>query len=399
MGTAGVGSLAAWRYWPGQGLLNPCLRPILPRELAEHELVQAAWQGLEPNKVWDCHVHLLGVGHNDAGNWVNPDMRSPWHPIKYTQFLFYQNAACVSGARDMDHAFVDRLQALHRGLAPGARLMLLAFDYRYSETGEKIPALSAYHTPNEYAAKVARAHPGGFEWIASIHPYRRDCVAALEQSVAGGARAVKWLPPAMGMDPASPLCDRFYQALARLDVPLLVHGGDEKAVEGEEDQRYGNPLRLRRPLEHGVRTIVCHCASLGANRDTDQGPNGPLRPNFELFARMMDEPAHEEHLFGDISAMTQINRVGKPLQTVIRRGDWQHRLVNGSDYPLPGIMPLFSTHQLARHGFITPAQAKVIGPIQRYNPLLFDLVLKRTLRVDGNRFANGVFETARFFST
>jgi len=63
------------------------------------------------------------------------------------------------------------------------------------------------------------------------------------------ARGVKWLPAAMGIDPGSPLCDRFYGALARLRLPLITHAGLERAVMGTDVQDYGNPLRLRRALD------------------------------------------------------------------------------------------------------------------------------------------------------
>ena len=73
-------------------------------------------------------------------------------------------------------------------------------------------------------------------------------MAALEQAKAEGARAVKWLPSAMGIDPASPLCDDFYRTLARLDLPLISHAGTENAVHGVGRSELGNPLKLRRPL-------------------------------------------------------------------------------------------------------------------------------------------------------
>ena len=47
-----------------------------------------------------------------------------------------------------------------------------------------------------------------------------------------GARAVKWLPSAMGIDPASAKCDRFYEALNRLDLPLIAHAGLELVPGG-----------------------------------------------------------------------------------------------------------------------------------------------------------------------
>jgi mannonate dehydratase len=275
--------------------------------------------------------------------------------------------------------------------------MLLAFDYFHDEQGNRVPEASAFYTPNTYAAELARKHPDRFEWIASIHPYRGDAIAALQTAAAQGARAVKWLPPAQGMDPASPQCDPFYEAAAELNIPILVHAGAEAAVHGGNTEDFGNPLRLRRPLEHGVRVIVAHCASLGSGPDLDSGPEGASVPSFELFSRMMDEARYEGLLYGEISAVTQINRVNNALEALLRRDDWHPRLLNGSDYPLPGILPLFSLRQLERSGYIRADEAETLSAIRNYNPLLFDFVLKRTLRVDGKSFGPEPFQTRDFF--
>ena len=44
--------------------------------------------------------------------------------------------------------------------------------------------------------------------------------------------------------------------------------------------------------------------------------------------------------------MTQVNRAGPALAEVIERTEWHARLLNGSDYPLPGVMPMFSVDYL-----------------------------------------------------
>ena len=120
-------------------------------------------------------------------------------------------------------------------------------------------------------------------------------------------------------------------------------------------------------------------------------------PCFEMFARLMDEAGYDGLLFGEISAVTQVNRFGNALEVLLKREEWHNRLLNGSDYPLPGILPLFSLRPLIRDGFIREEQAVVLSEIRNYNPLLFDFVLKRSLRVDGQAFANDVFHTRDFF--
>lgn len=393
---AGGLGLAGYRYWPDEGLINPCLDAALPEALARHELVQAAWAGVDAAQVWDCHVHLIGTGDSDSGVWVNPDMQSLRHPVQYAQLKFFMNAACADESRGADASFVQRLVALHNGLAKDMRLMLLAFDYHYNEAGERVLALSPFHTPNEYAVRVAKDYPQRFEWIASVHPYRQDCVEALEWAVQHGARAVKWLPPAMGMNPGSPLCNRFYEAMARLDIPLLTHAGDEHAVHGAGAQLLGNPLLLRRALDHGVRVIVAHCASQGSNPDIDKGADASEVSNFDLFARLMDEPRYDDLIYGDISAITQINRANV-LDVLLKRTDWHPRLLNGSDYPLPGVMPLFSLKRLVNYGYISDDERATLSAVRQHNPLLFDFVLKRSLKLNGKHFAPSVFETRDFF--
>src|SRR5205814_5286084 len=101
------------------------------------------------------------------------------------------------------------------------------------------------------ARDIARAYPKYFEWAASIHPYAPDALARLEQAKRDGARAVKWLPEAMNIDPGAPRCRRFYQALAKLDLPLISHAGLERAVLGGEVANYGKPERLRGALDTG----------------------------------------------------------------------------------------------------------------------------------------------------
>jgi len=388
---------AVYRYWPEDGFTNPCPGEPLPQVLLDHPLVQSAWEGIDPGQFWDCHVHLIGTGDNGSGIWTNPQMHSLAHPIQWLQGAFYFNASCTRDDGQTDRTFIERLSWLQDRLPAGVKLMLLAFDYNYTDAGERHLEASPFYTPNAYAASVVQQHPARFEWVASIHPYRRDAVAALREAARKGARAVKWLPAAQGMDPASPRCDPFYEAAAELDLPLLIHAGAELAVHGGNTEDFGNPLRLRRPLDHGVRIIVAHCASLGHSVDLDSGPAGPSVSSFELFERMMQEPRYESLLFGDISAITQINRVGPALETVVKRKDWHPRLLNGSDYPLPGVMPLFSLKQMLRRGYVTRTEADVLSGIRRHNPLLFDFLLKRTLRIDGHALGPAPFQTRNFF--
>jgi mannonate dehydratase len=140
-----------------------------------------------------------------------------------------------------------------------------------------------------------------------------------------------------------------------------------------------------------VKVVVAHCASLGQNPDLDAGGPAPWLDNFDLFVRLMNEEKWKGLLFGDVSAMTQVNRVGRPLQHLLEHPELHSRLVNGSDYPLPAINALMQTGAIVKAGFLTEDERTLLNEIDQHDPLLFDFVTKRTLHVGTRRFADGVF--------
>jgi len=383
-----------------QGLFGQCRAEAKPAVLRD-PLVEEAWAGVRPDRVWDSHAHLFGNGRSRSGIWVDPDFDRPRSVGAMARRAFFMNGACVGADEEhLDQAMVARLGALADQLPAGAKVMLLAFDFTYDETGKRREDLTTFAVPDGYAQRIARLRPERFEWIASIHPYRDDAVAALEAARAGGARAVKWLPPTMAIDLSSPRCESFYAALKRLDLPLLVHVGEEQAVHGAGRGELANPLFLRYPLDHGVRVIAAHCATLGASPDLD-ADRDPRRaaqvPDYELFARLMGERRYEGLLFGDLSAVTQANRAPYLAAILARSREWEGRLLNGSDYPLPGIMPLFSITQLVGAGLLDERAVPVLRELRETNALMFDFVLKRSLRHRGASFPASAFETRGFF--
>jgi predicted TIM-barrel fold metal-dependent hydrolase len=345
-------------------------------------LVGAAFEDVDPARLFDYHTHVAGLGAGSTGNAVNPKMRSWKHPLHRLKFAVYLSAAGVRDEGHADQEFAERLVRLARHIEGHGKYRLLAFDRHYRRDGTVNVEKTEFYVPNEYVFRLAAEHPDLFEPVISVHPYRRDAAEELERWARRGGRMVKWLPNAMGIDPSDESCDAFYSKMKELGLVLLSHGGEEKAVEAEEDQRLGNPLLLRRPLEHGVKVIVAHCAGLGSNEDTED-PARPRVHNFRLFMRLMDERRYEGLLFGDISAMTQFNRIGEPLSEVIAREDLHPRLVNGSDYPLPAVNLLVRTAPLARAGYIDAGDRAPLREIYGFNPLLFDFVLKRRLRLPG----------------
>jgi uncharacterized protein len=395
LAASGVALFSGIRY--GHRRISRAGEPSGPLSDGAKALISRAWSGLDPARVLDVHVHVLGTGTGGTGCFVGPRMSSLSSPIEYLKFSLYEQASGVTDSAQCDVQYLDRLIGLIKTQTPHGRALLFAFDKFHDADGREVKENTEFFTPNAYVLKLAAKYPELFVACASVHPYRPDAVQALTDAVEAGAVAVKWLPNAMNIDPSSSKCDAFYEAMKGLQVPLISHAGEEKAVHAEERQRLGNPLHLRRALEHGVKVVVAHCASLGQNPDLD-APEGnrPWVDNFELFTRMMAEPQWNGLLFGEVSAMTIVNRIGKPLDRVLRDAEMQKRLMNGSDYPLPALNVLMQTRVVEQQGFITAEERGFLNEIDQHDPMLLDFVLKRTLRVRENgqpaRLADEMFE-------
>jgi predicted TIM-barrel fold metal-dependent hydrolase len=385
LGILGAGTLSS--CW-GLSRLARSAAPDSPLSPEAQALVDKAWEGVDPARMVDCHVHLVGRGIDGTGCYVNPRTeRFLRHPITYLKFDIYRRAAGVEDIENADRQYRERLLSLIKTAPMRGRALVLAFDYVHDEAGKPRPELSEFHTPNDYVLKLAQDNPEHVLAGASIHPYRPDAVDELERVAALGARAVKWLPNAMGIHPGSPRCDAFYRKLVELKMPLLTHAGEEQAVEAEDAQALGNPLHLRRPLDAGVKVVVAHAASLGTSEDLDK-PGGDHVDNFQLFMRMVGEERAKGLLHADFSAMTQANRCGTPLREMLTREDFHSRLIHGSDYPLPAINALIRTGKLEDLGYINADARRALNEVDRHNPILFDFVLKRTLTVqqDGKTY-------------
>ncbi|MDP3225194.1 MAG: hypothetical protein Q8M96_18835 [Rubrivivax sp.] len=394
----GVGLFTGLGVVGANSLRNPC-RGGLPRELAQHDTVLAALQGLDMARVVDTHAHLLGTGDAGSGCSIHPSMHQWWHPGEVLRRRGILNASCVDAdAPSIDIAYVQRLLTLAADFPAGARWWLFAFEQAHDDEGRPDPDHTTFHVPDAYAAQVARQHADRFDWVASIHPYRDDALQRLDAALAAGALAVKWLPSSMNIDLRDPRCRPLCERLACAGRPLIVHCGEEKAVPGAGRDELGNPLHVRHLLAHGVRVVMAHCGSLGHAIDEDLNSR-PEVPAFDLFKRVMDEPAHGGRLLGDISAVFQRNRSADVWQTLLQRQDWHGRLLHGSDHPLPGVMPLFSLAKLHRAGLLPEADIDVLTRVREHNPLLFELVLKRRLRAGSAQLAAGVFEGRALAST
>jgi mannonate dehydratase len=254
----------------------------------------------------------------------------------------FLSASGVSDRSDADAQYLERLVDLVRESRVGGSYFLYALDWRYkappdNQTPDR--AGTELFVGNDYVVALARclnAKPLGgarFVPVGSVHPYRVDAEDALKDLARQGVRYIKWLPPAQNIDPARKGLGSFYRTMRENGITLLSHTGNEHTVRvGRRDQELANPLRLAAALQSGVRVVMLHSGRAG--REQRLGPDGKRRTYFERFLEMMRR--YPENLFGEISTMPYLGTHDR-LARLMSDPLILCRLVNGSDYPFPGI--------------------------------------------------------------
>ncbi len=355
------------------------------------QILDSAFLDIDSGMYRDYHVHVVGNGEFGEDSYINSKFREGFHPVGRLTYEFYLSASGVNSKDSVDSQFWKRLVDLSKDMEPHGKLGILAFDKFYTPMGEEKLDLTEFYLSNKRMLELVGKYPDRFFAVGSVHPYKKNYLEELDILAKAGVRIIKWLPNAMGIQPDDKKLLPYYEALKKHNMVLLSHTGIEKAVEAEEYQSYGNPLRFKYPLSLGVKVIMGHCASLGQCTDFESENKNEV-PCFDLFARMMEDSAYVGLLFGDISATTQFNRKLDVVETILDNKHWHSRLVNGSDYPLPGFNFIVSTNRFVNGGLLTSMEAEALDEIYGYNPLLFDFVLKRRLKSKkGNRLPASLF--------
>jgi len=380
------------------------------------ELVLSCLKDLDGDKILDCHVHLLSTGpENKNGCYLHDN----WYDeCCHPKSAIKRRGIMLALGKDIEEAEIDEvymemltncfahfLPPEQRDSAP--KVSLLGLDEWHDDKGNARPELTTMYINNHWLEYVVtktdvEKRQQIFRMTPSIHPYKPTAVEELTYWHSRGARQIKWLPNAQGIDPLSEKCDPFYAEMKRLGMFLLSHTGLEHVLDeaGANIQNLGNPLRLRRALDAGVNVIAAHCASVGYYNDIDKPPqeNGryPQVQSMKLLFRLMGE---YDNLYTDISGSTSLTRTAL-THKALQASQFHDRMIFATDFPLPAIQLVVWLFCLTiAHDLVPPSCVKLLREIYYYNPVLSDFVKKRIMRwKDKNgvvhRFSNKVFQQA-----
>lgn len=282
-------------------------------------------------QIIDFHAHVAGLGYGDSGCFVSDEMRNNF---RFRFYLMAMGTSLEELEREGDQVIFKKISAAVAESKVVDKTVILALDGVIDAQGELDRASTQLYVPNDYVYQQTQRYPN-LLYAASINPYRRDAIERLVQAKQQGAVLIKWLPSIMYIDPADPAIIPFYQKMVELNMPLLTHTGMEKSFAHAKDE-LADPRRLALPLSLSVKVIAAHIATTGESHGEDN------------FQRILPMFTQYPTLYGDISSLTQINKLGY-VKKVLAHPELEGRLIYGTDWPLqffPLVSPWYHLDEL-----------------------------------------------------
>jgi predicted TIM-barrel fold metal-dependent hydrolase len=337
---------------------------LIAREILFESTSQDSVESITPPLI-DMHVHTAGLGYGDSGCFISENMKDSY------KFDYYLRAFGVTRKEmeaEGDQLVIQRIAKTIEEAENVDGAVVLAMDGVINDKGELDKEKTQVYIPNDYVAKETAQYPSLY-FGASINPHRKDALALLEKVKSQGAKLIKWIPNIQHIDPADKKIIPFYKKMKALGLPLLSHTGQERSFNSAIDE-YGDPKRLELPLSLGVTVIAAHIATTGKIENQDN------------YLRILPMFTKYQNLYGDISSLTQINKLGY-LAKALKDPRLKGRLIYGSDFPLVNMI-LVSPYYFPLN--LTLKEMYSISSIE--NPWDRDIALKQALGVPNQVFAD-----------
>lgn len=292
----------------------------------------------------DAHTHVFCWGENPDEGYLSERTRRAW----LTRLVMW-----LSGLkREAGASISEKIRSRLLRQANSSRLdyiVVLAQDAVYRPDGMRDDAETHFYVSNDYIFDLARDCPKIIP-CASINPLRADALRELERCRTAGARLVKVHTAIQGVDPSRAELDPFYKLANELGVVLVFHTGYEHSCT-VVSQKFTDPRKLARPLDHGGPVIAAHCGTCAFWDPEDYYPR---------FVEMMHR---YDNLYGDTAVLASLIRWTSMGRLSRESESLRSRLIHGSDYPFPPARLPY----LRRTGLFPP---------ERHNPFDLDYRIK-----------------------
>ncbi|BAO44171.1 amidohydrolase family protein [Thiolapillus brandeum] len=301
----------------------------------------------------DIHTHLL-----------NPQVRFDRLFDRLVIPVFASSLGVDAKALRQDpwETYVQAMADAVRQSAIVRQTCLFAVDARVDRRGRELHRDGTVCADTRDVLGVAGRFPRQFIPFLSVNPLRPNALDLLDEYAQSGCLGAKFLQNYWEVDLNDKTLIPYYEKLAALQLPLVVHVGSEITIASK--RAYEGAAMLRLPLDCGVTVIAAHMG-LG---QFDHWAR-PWR-NLSKNPRWFDADYHqilglletENHLYADLSALL-IPMRARALAHLATQKHIHHKLLFGTDYPVPFTLR-FNTHGLPRQEI--RRIRKIRNPFDRY---------------------------------
>lgn len=274
-------------------------------------------------KTVDIHTHLLGS-----------DVAFKRLYDRIAVRFFAQKCGIDPQAllRDPYRAYTDALVASVRGSEHVEKIVLFGVDARVDDGGNELHRDITVCATNEDLRALYERNRDVIIPFFSVNPNRPDALELIDRYAAHGFKGAKFLQNYWGVDTREARYRPYFEKLAALKLPLIVHVGSESSVHSHKACE--SIEMLHQPIAAGVIVICAHMAlSYHPLKLFRAFSKQPKHFNEEYFT-LLEMLKRHDNLYADISALLTPVRA-KVLRHLSGQYDVHHKLLFGTDFPVP----------------------------------------------------------------
>jgi len=303
---------------------------------------------------FDIHTFLIGNQSDGSGSYVNERFR---RRVVFRVIECFSKMKKIGQGGSLAFHWSERLAKFVED-SPLDYAVALGFDGVIDRVSGRLDyQKTPMYIPNSWVFKVCQRYSHLLPGV-SINPYRKCAEQLVQKACADGAVLMKWLPSVQGIQLNDPQLKSFYQTVAKLKIPILVHIGPEITLPSIHPS-FNQASDLRYALDLGVTFVLAH------------GGVNPIsacwrKSQIPVIEKLCSEYSH---IWLDNAALPNLSRFHQ-VNTFLKSSLFLSRTLHGSDYPIPTNAFYFPK----KVGF-----SKIISLEKIKNPLSRDIEIKAAL--------------------
>jgi predicted TIM-barrel fold metal-dependent hydrolase len=230
------------------------------------------------------------------------------------------------------NAYMDALLNSVRNSLHVEKIALFGVDAKVDEEGNILHKDKTVCASNEDVAKIYEKNKDIVIPFFSINPKRPDALELIDKYYALGFKGAKFLQNYWGVDTRDKKYLAYFEKLASLNLPLIIHVGSESSVSSEKECE--SIQMLDAPLKVGVKVICAHMALSYERRHLFKAFSKKEKYFNDEYFLLLEMLKSYDNLYADISALLTPVRA-KVLRHLSKQDEVFEKLLYASDFPVP----------------------------------------------------------------